>query len=406
MRILALTNLYPSPFQPHRAPYNRHQFRLLAELHDVRVIAPVMWTDEWSARRRSLPALPGSRRVTHDGLTVDHPRYWYTPKIMRGWYGQFFLASVRATFRKALAEFAPDIIFAPWAYPDGYAAVQLGQEAKLPVVVQVHGSDIRQLDKFQARVAGTVAALRGADGVIAVSRELAERVIALGAAPENVRAIIDGVDRRTFSPGDQAEAQDKLGMRPGVRHLLFVGSLVPVKGIDVLLAACWQLSKSIGPWELHLVGEGPSRESLQSQAQRLGLADHVHFHGAIPHEKLPDWFRAADLFVLASRSEGVPNVLLEAAACGLPFVATSVGGIPEIAGLGASLLVPPENPAELSAAISRCLLARPSPPSEGPRDRREAVADIAAFLETFLPARAARAHTPVAIRSPREEAAP
>ncbi|MEX2025859.1 MAG: glycosyltransferase, partial [Pirellulaceae bacterium] len=147
MRILALTNLYPNPFQPHRAPYNRHQFRMLAELHELRVIAPIAWTDELRARR-SHPPLPPSRRLRHDGLTIDHPRYWYTPKIGRRLYGDFFLASVRRTFRQVVAEFRPEVIFAPWAYPDGYAAVALARQLELPVVVQVHGSDVRTLHQF------------------------------------------------------------------------------------------------------------------------------------------------------------------------------------------------------------------------------------------------------------------
>src|SRR5947208_3004851 len=112
MRILALTNLYPSPLAPHRAPYNRHQFRLLAERHPLHVIAPIAWTDEWRSGMRKLPP---TRRVTHDGLTVDHPRYWFTPKILRQLYGRFFLESVRRTFEAAVAEFSPDIVFAPWA---------------------------------------------------------------------------------------------------------------------------------------------------------------------------------------------------------------------------------------------------------------------------------------------------
>jgi glycosyltransferase involved in cell wall biosynthesis len=132
-----------------------------------------------------------------------------------------------------------------------------------------------------------------------------------------------------------------------------------------------------------LVGAGPLEEQLRTAARASGLGERVSFHGAIAHADLPDWFRAADLFVLASRSEGVPNVLLEAAACGLPFVASRVGGIPEIASLGASRLVPPEQPGALAMAITD-MLADPGPPGEGPRDRREAVAEIAGFLQSFV----------------------
>jgi glycosyltransferase involved in cell wall biosynthesis len=384
MRVLTLTNLYPSPLAPHRAPYIRHQLRLLAEQHAVRVIAPVLWTDEWTARRRALPALPAGRRVVSDGLVVDHPRYWYTPKILRRLYGQFLLASVRATFEEVVAEFQPDVVFAPWAYPDGYAAVRLAQRANLPVVVQVHGSDLRELARYPARKAGTALALTQADGVIAVSRELAERVVGLGAQPHRVRVVIDGVDRDTFCPGGQMAAQERIGFAPDVRHLLFVGNLVPVKGLDVLLAAL-QRMRTAESWHLHVVGDGLLRKALQSQALALGLVGQVRFYGSLAHAELPDWYRAADLLVLSSRSEGVPNVLLEAAACGLPFVATDVGGIPEIAALGQSRLVPPEDPTALAEAIGDMLrVGRDLGDAPGPRDRRDAVADIAAGLEAAI----------------------
>ena len=378
MKILALTNLYPNPYQPHRAPYNRHQFRMLSELHDLHVIAPLAWIDELTARRRGEPPLPDSRRVIHDGLTVDHPRYWYTPKTLRRYYGRFFLASVQRTFRRVAAEFRPDVIFAPWAYPDGYAAVELARRSRLPVVVQVHGSDIRQLRQFPARRTGTMHAVRMAQGIIAVCRDLARGVIGLGAAPERVRVIIDGVDPTVFSPGSKEASRRHLGLSADRQHLLFVGNLVPVKGNDVLLEACRMLPGN--SWQLHLIGEGPQRAVLERQVRSAGIVGRVVFHGPVPHESLPDWFRAADLFVLASRSEGIPNVLLEAMACGLPFVASRVGGIPEIAELGASRLVEPDRPAELAGAISD-MLAHPSQPAVGPRDRRQAVAEIAEFLE-------------------------
>jgi glycosyltransferase involved in cell wall biosynthesis len=380
MRVLVLTNVYPNPFQPNRATYNRHQFRLLAERHPVRVIAPILWVEECQARRAGRPPLPPGRRVTLDGLTVDHPRYWYTPKFGRSLYGRFYLWSVRRAFWAAVAEFRPDVLFTPWAYPDGWAAVRLGRRAGLPVVLQVHGSDVRLAGHYAGRVGGTADAVRRADGVVAVSRELAERVARLGADPDRVRVVIDGVDRQTFSPGDRETARARVGFRAGVRHLLFVGSLAPVKGLDVLLDACARLPGRVGPWELHLVGKGNARAELARQADRLGLADRVRFHGGVPHADLPDWFRAADLFVLPSRSEGTPNVLLEAAACGTPFVATAVGGVPDIAHLGASRLAPPEDPGRLAEAVADAIESPPARRAAGPRDRREAVAELADFL--------------------------
>jgi glycosyltransferase involved in cell wall biosynthesis len=379
MRILALTNLYPNPFQPNRATFNRHQFRILAEQHAVRVIAPILWTDESKARRTGTPPLPPGRRVTHDGLTVDHPRYWYTPRALRSWYGHFFLWSVRSTFRSAATEFRPDLIFAPWAYPDGWAAVRLARKAGLPVVLQVHGSDVRLVGDFAARERGTVEAVRGADGVVAVSQDLGERVIQLGADPGRVRVIVDGVDRSVFCPGRREAARERLGLPPGVRRLLYVGNLQPVKGVDILLDACARLPEGVGPWELHIIGNGEMRDRLARQAA-AGLGERVRFHGSQSHADLPDWFRAADLFVLASRSEGIPNVLLEAASCGTPFVASAVGGSPEIAHLGASRLGPPEDPPALAAAIVAALNNPPPQPGGGPRDRQEAVAELADFL--------------------------
>src|SRR5207253_6931127 len=138
VRVLTLTNLYPNPFQPHRAVFNREQLRELARAHAVAVIAPIAWTDELAARWAGHPPLPRDRRVMCDGLAVDHPRYLFPPKVLRGSYGKFFRRSVRPSFERALREFRPDIVYTPWAYPDGWAAVELGRRSGLPVVVKVH----------------------------------------------------------------------------------------------------------------------------------------------------------------------------------------------------------------------------------------------------------------------------
>src|SRR5207249_7793994 len=108
-------------------------------------------------------------------------------------------------------------------------------------------------------------------------------------------------------------------------------------------------------FRLCLVGEGPLRRSLESESSNRDLSDVVSFVGPRPQAQLPDWYRAADVTVLPSRSEGIPNVLRESLACGTPFVATRVGGIPEIANGHAAQLVPPGNSSALAEAIDEMI---------------------------------------------------
>src|SRR5262249_41363408 len=93
------------------------------------------------------------------------------------------------------------------------------------------------------------------------------------------------------------------------------------------------------------------RNALQRQIENLGLGDRVRLRGQQPNASLPEWYRAADLVVLSSDSEGIPNVLVEAAACGTPFVATAVGGIPEILNFASGAVVPAGDSAALAQAI-------------------------------------------------------
>ncbi len=386
MRILALTNLYPNPYQPLRASFNRQLFRALGKQVPLQVISPIAWTDELAARR-TRGQLPRGRRVTLDGLIVDHPRYLYTPKVLRYWYGSFFRASVRQTFARALDEFRPDIVFAPWAYPDGWAAVELGHSAGLPVVVKVHGSDVRLLGRHRGRQTGTAQALNCADGVVAVSHELAGQVRNLNVSPERIRVMHSGVDSRLFHPGSRTEARLRLGLPTEQSILVFIGNLLPVKGIDLLVDACAFLSRSGAQFTCYLIGQGPSRSTLDRQIQNLCLADQVRLVGPRPHEQLPDWFRAASVFVLPSRSEGLPTVLLEALASGTPFVASRVGGIPELSHLGRCRLVCPGDSVKLAEAIG-LTLAEIEQASEFPpvpprlRTYEDEAAELTAFLES------------------------
>lgn len=384
--------MYPNPFQPNRTPFVRNQLRLLSERHALRVISPISWVDELSARWRGAPALPAGRtELNAEDVRVDYPRYWYSPGLLRQHYGRFYYRSVRSSFRRAVDEFRPELVFTSWAYPDGWAAVKLAREARLPVVLKVHGSDVLLLDQHSGRKGPTIEALRGADGVIAVSQDLASRLISHGIAEEKIRVVYNGVNQAIFYPGSKAEARGRLGLDEGKTLLLFVGNLVPVKAIPVLLEACKLLKEKGRAFELNILGQGPLRAALEANVQSLGLKDHVRFRGGMPQAQLGDWYRASDLVVLSSKSEGVPNVLIEASACGTPFVATNVGGIPEIAERGRSKLVESGSPLALAQGIEVMLVSEPlsryttdKAPSAYARTEEEASTDQEEFLSEVV----------------------
>jgi glycosyltransferase involved in cell wall biosynthesis len=131
--------------------------------------------------------------------------------------------------------------------------------------------------------------------------------------------------------------------------------MVYVKGLDVLLTAASLLRGRIKRFRLYLLGDGVERRTLESLAARGGLDEFVRFVGYVDHSALPLWFRAANVVVLPSRSEGIPNVLLESIACGTPFVASDVGGIAEIADKRLDRLVRPDDPQALASAIAAAL---------------------------------------------------
>jgi glycosyltransferase involved in cell wall biosynthesis len=392
VRILGLTSLYPNPFNPHLAPFNRHLFRVLGERNAVRLIAPIPWTVEARARLKGARALPADRRAERDGLAVDHPRYYFPPKVLQRTYGRLFERSVRQVFPERAAEFRPDLVYATWAYPDGWAAVRLARRVGLPVVIQVLGSDVLLLTRHPKRRQLTFDALRAADGVVAVSRDLAERVIDGGVDPHKVRVVYGGVDPACFHRGPKLDARLRVGLAPdGDPVLLFIGRLSGEKGIDVLIDACSALAKAGVRFRCRIIGAGPLAGSLTAQVARLGLDDRVKLLGLKPQSELPDWYRASDLFVLPSHSEGVPNVLLEASACGLPCVASRVGGVPEIGDRGDIRMVPPADPAALAGAIREALAGLERPRAVVPtRTWGDAINELEQFLAGVLSRSAVR----------------
>jgi glycosyltransferase involved in cell wall biosynthesis len=253
------------------------------------------------------------------------------------------------------------------------------------VAVKVHGSDVLLLGSNAARRRLTFEALGRADRVVVVSEDLRAKLIASGVDAEKLKVVYSGMDTSLFHPGSREEAIGRLGLDPAVPLVLFVGNLLPVKGLDVLIDACDRLNRRGVAFDCRLIGQGPLKRRLQKRIRARGLTGRMTLMGPRSMEQLPDWYRAARLLVLPSRSEGVPNVLMEAVACGTPIVATRVGGIPEVTGAGYSGLVPPEDAEALAGAIEARLSGGGGEVAGAfrPRSWAESAAELSAVLESL-----------------------
>ena len=349
MKLLFLSLTYPTPRQPTAGTFNRAMLEALATQHHVQAVVPVPWVQR--PRGWGLPV----GTSTGTGVAVHHPTYFYTPGILRQRYGAFLWASCRGTLERVQRDFAPDAYLAYWAHPDGEVALRAARRAGRPCAVIVGGSDVLVLARERARGAAIRRVLLEADAILTVGDTLRERVVDMGVPSQKVFSFRRGVDTSLFSPGERLAARRRLAL-PGDRQAaVWVGRMVPIKGLEILLQAWTSLQdKQAVLW---LVGDGPRELRLRTDVARLGLTDRVVFAGARLQSELPDWYRAADLAVLPSLSEGMPNVLLESLACGTPFVASDVGGVREIATRGGGDLVPPGDPSALAEAISAALAA-------------------------------------------------
>lgn len=212
-------------------------------------------------------------------------------------------------------------------------------------------------------------AAAGHCGILANSEFTAGLLRGIGIARERIDVVSGGVDSRRFAPqpGSREASRGVLGFAPGDVVLLTVCRLVAKKGVEVLLAALALLKPSFPQLKLVVVGEGRKRKAYEARAQALGLEGAVRFAGRVPHDEVPPYFWASDLFVLASYEsqhaggavrdvETMGRVLCEANAAGLPLVATASGGTPSVVRDGVNgLLVPPADAQGLADAIARLL---------------------------------------------------
>lgn len=197
--------------------------------------------------------------------------------------------------------------------------------------------------------------------LVTVGSPLLQRLAATHVPPSRTRLSPLGVNPTRFQRVGDRDDHVTLAGRPVLLH---VASLSAVKDQPTLFEAFARARRDLPGAHLHIVGDGEARASLGRLAQTLGLDPHVTFHGAVPHHRLPRYYRAADLCVLSSRFESQGMVVLEAAFCGRRTIGTRVGLLPEIAGTDAA--VPAADPQALATLMVSTWVRRvelPLPPS-------------------------------------------
>jgi glycosyltransferase involved in cell wall biosynthesis len=281
------------------------------------------------------------------------------------WLGMLRLdvAGAGPDYARRVAPWRPVLVHAHFA-TDGMAALPLAQRLDVPLVTSLRGYDVTR-SRTSLLLSGSLSKLRyalfgrrlRAQGALflAVCDFLRERAIASGFPAERTITHYNGVDLDRFRPGDAPE--------PGL--VLHVARLAEKKGTDVLLRAFAAVRGRFPAARLVVIGDGPLRGRLRREAAQLGIGDAVEWLGMRPADEVAAWMRRAWALAVPSRSgrdgnaEGLPNVVVEAAASGLPVVASRHAGIPEAVAHGRSGLLVAEGAAEPLAQALTELLGSP-----------------------------------------------
>ncbi|QOL26503.1 glycosyltransferase [Thalassotalea sp. LPB0316] len=305
--LLVITKIHPVPWQKTRGTYNGIQTAMLQEHFNVSVLVPILLS-EW---------------LKNDIPKESNVRYaWqiHLPVIGAPINGLLLFLSLFLNSWLWMRKQKPDALLACWALPDGLAGCWFAKLFKIPFFLKVHGSDINVLTQKPSLRKQITYVANQAKHVFCVSDALRQRLIEIGVRQDIPIVIYNGVDQALFTPSDT----------PPTKTILFVGNIKRSKGAFDAVDGFKQIIDKHPQHKLLFIGDGPDLVTLKSYTEEQGLVGKVEFLGNKSHHEIADVLKNCQVLTLPSHAEGVPNVVLEAMSCGVPSVATAVGGIPEI----------------------------------------------------------------------------
>ena len=346
--LLVISNNFPNRdntfvgdvFVKEQIKYLRHYF------DNVYVVSPVAYGMERLRKTKHFDYQIDNVRVFFPKY-INNPLFWY--------YGRSLWVDLEARAIMSLIEKEDlhfDLIHAHFTWPSGAVAVALKQKYSIPVVITEHTSNtftkaIETQDKVFTDTWSK------ADKIVRVKQGDVSAFSRVSIPLQNVIPIPNGYDSKKFHPTDTQSCRETLHLPLDKKLILNVGNLYgEVKGHKYLIEAISHVVTKRKDILCVIIGAGKLRTALERQIRSLRLEDYILLAGGKPHDEIPLWMNACDLFVLPSLNEGNPTVMFEALGCGKPFVGTKVGGVPEvITSDDYGLLVEPADPEDLAEKI-------------------------------------------------------
>lgn len=327
-RLLFVSNLFPDAAEPYRGLDNATVLHHLHSHYEIRVLSPRPWLPLLS---KSWPKKPRSSDEPFQPVYVRSP---YLPKIGGLANHHLMARALRAPLQRLHHHFPWDRVLGSWLYPDGWALQKAISKItpKAPVTLIAQGSDVHAYLRSAPRRQAILSTLDKVNATITRSRSLAELLAETGADPSRLHPISNGVDTQLFHSNHRTDIRQELHIDPAETILLFVGNFLPVKDPHRLVRHFSHLVAQMPAHRLRLVmiGKGPLEPAVDAQILAAGLQHQIQRTGPLLADGVARWMRAADLLCMTSRNEGLPNVILEAQACGLPVLSTAVGGLHEV----------------------------------------------------------------------------
>lgn len=356
IKVLAISHMYPSDFNRIFGIYVQELIKKLVQQNcEVKVVSPVpkmpflvkYFKNKW----KNYSKIP--LKTVCEEAKIYHPRYLEFPKnLFFSSSGKRMYTGIEKLVDEIYENFKFDIVHAHFLFPDGYTGMKIAQKYKKPLIVTIYGSDIlifpyRSKKSFN----NTAEILKESSKIIAFGENIENKCLEeFNISKEKIKVLYNGYDPGKFDFNKSKRKREKENIK-----ILFVGNMLETKGIFDLLKAItiireqnYKLFKKI-LWTF--IGDGDDIKKLKKQIQKYHLQNNVKIVGRIPHQETAQYMNNSDFIILPSWSEGVPTVLVEAMACGLPVIATTVGEIPKMVNQNTGILVQPKAPIDLANGI-------------------------------------------------------